>query len=142
MRPGGPMNGPPVGGARPKPAPEQIAAQKERAAAMTKWRLAAPMSKFTELRKMYNDAGVNIYGFKLQPTMAMPDAEFDYAFEVAKALGANQLTMELPEDSDLTKKIGEFASKHKLMVGYHAHLQALPTTWDEAMEQSPYNGIN
>ena len=29
-----------------------------------------------------------------------------------------------------------------MMVGYHAHLQATPTTWDEAMSQSPYNGIN
>lgn len=28
------------------------------------------------------------------------------------------------------------------MVGYHAHLQATPTTWDEAMSQSEYNGIN
>ena len=35
-----------------------------------------------------------------------------------------------------------FASKYKMMVGYHAHLQAKPDTWDEAMAQSPYNGIN
>ena len=141
-RPAGPVTGQQVGTTRPKPTPEQIAAQKVRAEEMTKWRLAAPMAKFSELRKMYNDAGVNIYGFKLQLTMDMPDAEFDYAFKVAKTLGANQLTLELPEDSALTKKIGAFAAKHKLMVGYHAHLQALPTTWDEAMSQSPYNGIN
>ena len=139
-RPAGPPAGrPPV---RPKPTQEQIAAQKARAEAMTKWRLSAPMAKFVELRKMYNDAGVTIYGFKLQPTMEMPDAEFDYAFNVAKTLGANQLTMELPEDAALTNKIGQFATKHKMMVGYHAHLQALPTTWDEAMAQSTYNGIN
>jgi len=130
---------PPV---RPKPTPEQMAAQKAHVEAMTKWRLSAPMAKFVELRKMYNDAGVMIYGFKLQPTMEMPDAEFDYAFNVAKALGANQLMMEMPEDSALTAKIGQFATKHKLMVGYHAHTQALPTTWDEAMAQSAYNGIN
>ena len=141
-RPAGPVTGQQVGTTRPKPTPEQIAAQKVRAEEMTQWRLAAPMAKFSELRKMYNDAGVNIYGFKLQLTMDMPDAEFDYAFKVAKTLGANQLTLELPEDSALTKKIRAFAAKHKLMVGYHAHLQALPTTWDEAMSQSPYNGIN
>jgi len=132
----------PAGTPRPKPTPEQIAAQKARNEAMTQWRLAAPMAKFVELRKRYNDAGISIYGFKLQLTMDMPDAEYDYAFNVAKALGADQLTMELPEDSSLTKKVGEFAIKHKLMVGYHAHLQALPTTWDEAMAQSAYNGIN
>ena len=75
--------------------------------------------------------------------MKMPDAEFDYAFKAAKACGANQLTMEMPDGQpELTKRIGDFASKYKLMVGYHAHLQAKPDTWDEAMAQSPYNGIN
>jgi sugar phosphate isomerase/epimerase len=141
-RPAGPPTGPAAGTPRPRPTPEQIAAQKAHAAALGKWRLSAQMAKFTELRKRYNDAGVSIYGFKLQLTADMPAAEYDYAFHVAKALGANQLTMELPEDGNLTKKIGEFAAKHKVMVGYHAHLQALPTTWDEAMAQSAYNGIN
>ena len=51
--------------------------------------------------------------------------------------------MEMPDGQpDLTQRIGDFASRYKLMVGYHAHLQAKPYTWDEAMAQSPYNGIN
>ena len=135
----------PAGGAprqRPVMTPEQIAAQKAHAEDLTKWRTTTSMDKYVELRKMFNDAGIWIYGFKLGLAMRMPDAEFDYAFNAAKACGANQLTMEMPEDPLLTKRVGEFASKHKLMVGYHAHLQALPTTWDEAMAQSPYNGIN
>jgi sugar phosphate isomerase/epimerase len=141
--PAGPVTGTTTGVERPKPTPEQLAAQKAHAAEMTKWRLAAPMSKFEEFRKMYNAAGVTIYGFKLGLTMDMPDGEFDYAFNVCKALGANQLTMEMPSaQTALTKKIGDFASKHKIWVGYHAHLQAEPDTWDEAMSQSPYNGIN
>ena len=75
--------------------------------------------------------------------MKSPDAEFDYIFKSAKAIGANQVTMEMPDgQSELTKRIGDFAAKHKIWVGYHAHLQATPTTWDEAMSQSPYNGIN
>jgi sugar phosphate isomerase/epimerase len=142
--PGAAATGPAVNAApRPRPSPEQMAAQKARAQAMTQWRLSTPMSKFEAFRKMYNDAGITIYGFKLGLTLEMPDAEFDYAFNVTKALGANQLTMELPDgNSELTKKIGDFAAKHKVMVGYHAHLQAIPATWDEAMAQSPYNGIN
>ncbi len=143
-RPAGPATGPAVGAPpRPKPTPEQMAATKARTEAMTKWRLSVPMSKFEEFRKMYNDAGVSIYGFKLGLTLNSPDEEYDYAFKVVKALGANQLTMEMPDgNSALTAKIGTFASKYKVMVGYHAHLQATPTTWDEAMSQSPYNGIN
>jgi hypothetical protein len=112
---------------RPPLTAEQKAAQAKAAAETTKWRLSAPMGKYKELRKMYEDAGVHIYGFKLQLTQRMPDAEYDYAFTVAKVLGANQLTMELPTDSTLTKRIGDFAASHKLMVGYHAHTQATAT---------------
>lgn len=141
----GPATGPQVGAPRQRPqmTPEQMAAQKARADEMTKWRLSVPMSKFEAFRTMYNNAGVSMYGFKLGLTMESPDAEYDYAFNVCKALGANQLTMEMPDDKpELTAKIGKFAEKHKIMVGYHAHLQATPTTWDQAMAQSPYNGIN
>ena len=129
-------------GPRPPLTAEQQAARQGAADAMTKWRAAAPMTKFMELRKLYADAGVWIYGFKLQLELTMPDSVYDYTFRAAKALGCNQLTMELPEDPKLTKRVGEFASKHKLMVGYHAHTQATPEIWDEAMSQSPYNGIN
>jgi sugar phosphate isomerase/epimerase len=72
----------------------------------------------------------------------MSDAEYDYAFNVTKALGANQLTMEMPTDAAVTKRVGEFAAKHKIMAAYHEHTQATPTLWDEAMAQSEYNGIN
>jgi sugar phosphate isomerase/epimerase len=50
--------------------------------------------------------------------------------------------MELPTDSALTKKIGEFAAKRQMMVGYHTHTQGSLTVFDEALSQSKYNGIN
>ncbi len=127
---------------RPPVSKEAQAAADAHAEELTKWRLSASMDKYVALRKIYADAGVWIYGFKLQPTMRMPDGEFDYMFNAAKAIGANQLTMELPTDRALTKRIGDFASKHKLLVAYHSHLQSTPHVWDEALAQSPYNGIN
>jgi sugar phosphate isomerase/epimerase len=138
--PGSGMN-PPIGPRR-QPTPEQVAAQKERATQLSAWRASVPMSKYVEFRKWYADAGVRMYGFKLGLPMNSPESDFDYAFNVTKALGANQLTMEMPEEAELTEKIGHFAEKHKIMVGYHAHLQATPQTWDEAMRQSKWNGIN
>jgi sugar phosphate isomerase/epimerase len=139
------QTGPPSGGPPPRRqmTPEQMAAQAKFAEDLTAFRLSVPMSKYEALRKLYNDAGVDIYAFKITLNMKMKDAEFDYAFKAAKACGANQITMEMPDGQpELTKRIGDFASKHKMMVGYHAHLQATPTTWDEAIAQSPYNGIN
>jgi sugar phosphate isomerase/epimerase len=141
---GGPGGGPGGrrGGGRPELTPDQQAEQRARAETLTKWRLSAPMDRYKALRKLYNDAGVTIYAFKLGLTPAMSDEEYDYTFNVAEALGANHLTMELPTDGALTRRIGEFAAKRKMMVGYHAHTQATPGAWDEAMSQSKYNGIN
>jgi sugar phosphate isomerase/epimerase len=133
---------PQPGGPRREPSPEQRAAQKAAADALWKWRSTFPVEKFGEYRKMYENAGVSIYAYKITLTKDMPDEEYDYAFNSAKVLGANQITMEMPTDSDLTNRIGQFASKHKIMVGYHEHLQAKPTLWEQALSQSPYNGIN
>jgi sugar phosphate isomerase/epimerase len=86
---------------------------------------------------------VQIYAFKLALTDSMSDEEYDYTFNVAKSLGANQVTMEMPnKNGALTKRIGDFASKHQIAVGYHQHTQATFTLWDEAIGQSKYNGIN
>jgi sugar phosphate isomerase/epimerase len=122
--------------------PEQQAEQKQAAAALKKWRLSASMDKYKALRKLYNDAGVSIYAFKLPLTLAMSDEEYEYAFNAAEALGATHMTMELPEDAALTKRVGDWAAKRKMYMGYHAHTQATPDLWDRALEQSRYNGIN
>lgn len=108
---------------------------------MTQWRASVSMDRFKALRKLYNDAGVGIFGFKLDLRLNSPDSEYEYAFNVCEALGANQLTMELP-DSATTRRIGEYAAKRKIWAGYHAHTQAHLTFWDEAFSQSPYNGAN
>jgi sugar phosphate isomerase/epimerase len=118
------------------------APQKASAADLKAWRLALPMEKFKTLRKLYNDAGVNIYAFKLGLSMGMSDEEYAYTFNVAEALGANHITMELPTNAALTRRVGEYAAKRHIFVGYHAHTQATPTLWDEALSQSPYNAIN
>ncbi len=132
--------GPPPPPGAPRTGPTPLTPEQQ--AALKKWRLGVSMDKYKALRKMYNDAGVDIYAFKLGLTMAMSNEEYEYTFNVAEALGANHLTMELPEDGALTKRVGEFAAKRKMYVGYHAHTQATPTIWDQALSQSKYNGIN
>lgn len=129
-------------GGRAPATPEQQEAQQKAAAALKDWRLSVSMDKYKALRKLYNDAGVNIYAFKLGLSMGMSDEEYEYTFNVAEALGANHITMELPQNGALTKRVGDFAAKRKMYVGYHAHTQATPTLWDEALSQSKYNAIN
>ncbi|MDE3195835.1 MAG: sugar phosphate isomerase/epimerase [Acidobacteriota bacterium] len=140
-------------GGRGQMTPEQQAAQAEAARKLRDWRLAAPMGKIRELRATYNNAGVSIYAFKIVAGQVLTPEELEYAFNVVEALGADQLTMEIPlkgggangaPDDAMSQTAGEIAARRKIMVGYHAHAQAKPpaTVWDVALTQSKYNGIN
>ena len=126
---------------------EEKAAQKTAAEELEKWRLAAPVAKFKEFRKKYEDAGIAIQIVKFDGVDKMKDEVVDYAFELAKALGAHALSCEIPLSK--TEWLGGFATKHKLMVGYHGHTNitspeafAKPESWEKAMTYSKYNGIN
>jgi sugar phosphate isomerase/epimerase len=121
--------------------PEQQTAARAQAEALRSWRTAVPMTKFADVRQKFADAGVTIYAYRLTLTTDMPDAEYDYTFNAAKALGAAQITMEQPSDRALSKRIGEFAAKHQVNVGYHLHTTATINAWDEVMAQSPRNGL-
>ena len=112
-------------------------------AEVAKWRLSAPMDKIEQLRKMYNQAGVKIYGFKPDAFgVQNSDAEIDYGMKAAKLLGANQVTLEHPSNDAQTLRLGKMAEKHGIKVGYHGHEQQTPTFWDTALAQSPANAIN
>jgi sugar phosphate isomerase/epimerase len=124
------------GPGQPNPEMEAYAAE------LKKWRLSASMDKFKALRKMYNEAGVSIYCHKLTPTMAMSDDEYDYMFQVAAALGASQVSLELNGDKPFLKRLGDFALKHKMVAAYHYHTLATLTAWDEALDISKGNAVN
>jgi len=139
---GGPGQGRGGRGGRAPLTPEQQAAQQKAAEELKKWRLSASMDKYKEFRRMYNDAGVSIYAYKLEPRPNMSDEEYDYIFNVAEALGANHVTLELSSDEAFLKRIGDFAARRHMLVAYHAHTQATMTAWDRALELSPGNAIN
>jgi sugar phosphate isomerase/epimerase len=130
------------GGSR-TPAPNQKEARKKAAEEIRQWRLAASMTKYETLRKLYRDAGVNIYAFRAAAIgNDTPDEELAYYFNAAHTLGANQITMELPRDAATTQRLGEYAAKRKILMGYHNHTQVNFNSWDQALEQSKYNGVN
>jgi sugar phosphate isomerase/epimerase len=132
-------------GAMPKMTREEyMKTMEERNAKARAWRETASMDKFVELRKLFNDAGITIYAYKPDAALGIKstDGEIDYAMRAAKALGATSVNVELPTNADHSKRLGEFGLKHKVYVGYHAHLQATDTAWDLALSQSPYNAIN
>ena len=122
--------------------PEEQAAQQAQADTLRKWRLSVSMDRYKWLRNMYQSAGVKIYAFKLGLNMNMTDEEYDYVFNVAEALGADHVTMELPTNADLLKRIGAFAEKRKIYAAYHTHTQGSMTAFDQAFAISKANMSN
>lgn len=124
---------------------ERAAARQKQREELTKWRLANEaeiLDKYKTLRKMYEDAGVWIYAFRLANTsMDMSDAEYDYFFKAARVLGADQITTELPTDPALSQRLGNLGEKYKIKVGYHNHTQVNADSWNTALAQSKWNGI-
>jgi len=57
------------------------------------------------------------------------------------SLGANQITTELPDEAALSGRLGELAGKHRMRIGYHNHLQVNEHSWETALRQSQWNGI-
>ncbi len=108
------------------------------------WRMKANMDKFTQFRKMYNDAGVNIYAFKPRNTFGKDnsDADIEWGMKTGKILGASHVTVEHPSDDAITMRLGTLAKKNGMYIGYHGHEQQTPTLWDTALEQSEYNALN
>jgi sugar phosphate isomerase/epimerase len=130
------------GGQRAALTPEQQAERRKRAEELKAWRLSVPMAKYQAFRKMYEDAGVKIYAFKLPPTLEMSDEEYAYIWNVAEALGANHVTMELPTDDALLKRVAEYAAKRKLRIAFHTHGQGGASGFDKVLNASPYTALN
>jgi sugar phosphate isomerase/epimerase len=141
QRPSAPPAGGGGGRGRGNQTPEQQAAARAHAQALATWRASVPVSRFAAVRKKFNDAGVHIYAYRITLTRDMSDADYDYAFNAANALGASQLTMEHPHDVDLAKRIGQAGERHALNIGYHLHTTASMTAWDDVMAVSPRNGL-
>jgi sugar phosphate isomerase/epimerase len=100
----------------------------------------AQLGKCQELRKMYNDAGVNIHIHKID--FGQSDEEIDFNFQVAEALGCVGITTERSEA--LAKKLAPFADKHKIWVAFHNHTNNYPVMdkKDPILAYGQYIGFN
>ena len=114
---------------------------------LKKWRLSRSMNEFKSFRKKYEDAGVRIQIVKMDRIDSASDEVLDYCFQMAKALGASAISCEIPVSK--TKRLGGFAAKHQLMVGYHGHGNLTNPeafgrlgAWEQAFWYSKYNGAN
>ena len=109
---------------------------------LRQWRESTSPSGAAALRKKYEDAGVNIGIVKFDNIYSMSDGELDFAFNLAKTLGARAISCEISTKDEDLRRLGSFADKHKLMVGYHGHTKVTPAIWENAFSLAKYNGAN
>lgn len=128
-----------MGWTPPAPAAGRGAAQAV-AGQLRQWRRTADLARADAFRRQWADAGVAIEILKFDGIYAFDDPEMDYAFTLAKRLGARAISCEI--DASGTARVGQFADKHDLMVGYHGHAETTPAHWEAAFAQAKHNGAN
>lgn len=109
---------------------------------LKKWRLSLSMDRVREFRQKYEDAGLLIEIVKVDGLLTMNDESLDYAFTLAKALGGRAISTEISNSEENIKRVGQFADKHALMVGYHGHATTTPAHWEKAFSFAKHNGAN
>src|SRR5262249_33694554 len=140
-----------AGGGRAQMTPEQQAemraAMQQRAEELRKSRTALSMDPSQEGRKKFGARGIDLALLCFNVRDNNTDDEIEYAFQMAKALGARGITTSTT--LTMSKRIAPFADKHKLLVGYHGHDQtndpnefATLETYDAAFSYGKYNGVN
>jgi sugar phosphate isomerase/epimerase len=119
--PGGGGGGGGANQANQDPAAQADLARRRAAAQaeLNKWYASPPMEKLAQLKKLYNDAGVDIHIAKFSPGTSVEASEF--AFKAARALGAQGVTTELGEEAP--KVQGPIAVKYGQKAAFHTHLQ-------------------
>jgi sugar phosphate isomerase/epimerase len=127
--------------------PEQKAAQEKAAEDLTKWRLSLSQDKIKAFRKKYEDAGILIQIVKVDNINSFNDDVLDYFFTTARNLGAHAISTE--GEQSQVERLGKFAEKHKMMIGYHGHTNVTsqeafgsPQSWEKAIATNTWNGIN
>ena len=116
------------------------AAQQKAAQDLREWRLKNDPAKASSVRKRFEDAGISTQIIKFDGIYDFSDPELDYAFNLAKAMGARAISCELEVDG--AKRVGQFADKHALMVGYHGHTKTTEAMFEQAFSFARHNGAN
>ena len=138
--------------------PEQLAAREAALKATAEWRQSAGEAAFKPVRKMIDDAGIDLrmLCYNMSDTRTMPDGrvvagttddQIEYGFMMAKWLGVEAISTST--QVSMAKRTAPFADKHKMMLGFHGHANtkdtnevASPETFEAVMAASKYHGAN
>ncbi len=86
---------------------------------LKKWRLTIPLSHFEDIRKKFDNAGIELYAYSLNFRDSFSEEELDRGFQMTKALGTDIITT----STTLTcaKRLAPLAEKYHVRVAMHGH---------------------
>lgn len=143
----GGMKPPAPGGRNHMTREERRAASAAHEEKLHKWRLTVPFDYFKDVRKKFNDNGINLYAYNLSFNDHFTDEEIDRGFLMAKALGVGIITASTT--IPVAQRVVPFAEKHKMIVAMHGHSNltdpnqfATPESFAKALAMSKYYRVN
>jgi sugar phosphate isomerase/epimerase len=123
--------------------PEMEAYQKS----IKEWRLAAKPDTWKTVKKLFNDAGIDVQILCYNMSMNMGDEEIDYAFHMAQGLGVRAISSS--STVSFARRVAPFAEKYKMIWSGHGHADiydpeqfAKPETFELITGLNKYIGIN
>jgi sugar phosphate isomerase/epimerase len=129
------------------PDPAVTAARAKARNDLRDWRLTVSLDHFKDLKRKFDDAGIDIYAYNYSFSNSFTDDEIERGFEFGKALGVHCLTASTTVS--VAKRVAPFADKHKMIVAMHGHSDvkdpeqfAKPESFQAAMDMSKYFYVN
>lgn len=127
--------------------PELVPSLRKDREEMRRWRETVSMNVFKDVRKKFNDAGIDIYAYNYSFNESFSDGEIERGFDMAHALGARFITSSTTFNT--VKRVLPFAEKHQLPVAVHGHVGTDdpnefvgPESFARAMALSKYIWVN
>lgn len=111
------------------------------AEALAAFRENPPLEKMREVRRKFDDAGINLYALNYSFRKDWDDAALEGGFAIAKAMGVKYITAS--SNVSIAPRIAPLAEKNKIIVAFHNHSNmaadefARPSDFEEAMRASP-----
>lgn len=97
------------------------------------FRTGMDWDKVEEVRKRFASEGIDIHIVKTSPGANSSDEEIDYAFKLAKAMGAKAVTTEMSLEA--AKRVAPFAEKHDMIIAMHNHFQYAQDEFKDGPDQ-------
>ncbi len=94
---------------------------------LRQWRLATPLSRFTEIRRKFERANIGLFDYVVTFSDDFTAAEIDRAFQFARALGVSVIGTNQTRVS-VGPRLVPFAEKYGIALGWHNHANVADPT--------------